>query len=484
MECMTKVENQQKLNAKDDQLFSESFENSTVDQSATHHEQPVNKMDLILLKLGQLSHQHEMDRVKSRASTDLQFREERKASISRENARQQELMEFVQVSTNTQVKLSIDQVSAEYAMTGSMLERKLRQMQASVELIASSTAERFQQLEMHIDKSQQAQVNKPLICCLEECQKTVEEGECPKYGGPMRACTWQHHQLHKARINSGAKKMRKVEEIEQQYDQAWQFEEECKSERMMHEGDEKILPGAGWDEAVYEVENGAGWSEVNEEAPSKFQFKLESVSVARQPLKAPSKGETLEELQLQAALIESKRTAMVNSVQRGNGAQSMKHGGKDEKKEQSKISAAEADEAMNLPPFNQSVYDYYKQQLSQGKLLKRCVRSGKNYLRNVDQQFTGQLTNMVHDRMFMFDDMVMAELLEYSVRVLVDGVEERIQYTSDMLLDDLARHIFVMSDDKAKVEDACRPVYKWEHDAMRTNLSGASQQLEANQHLR
>jgi hypothetical protein len=42
----------------------------------------------------------------------------------------------------------------------------------------------------------------------------------------------------------------------------------------MHKGDEKVLQGASWDEAVHEVENGAGWSEVNEEAPSTFQFKL------------------------------------------------------------------------------------------------------------------------------------------------------------------------------------------------------------------
>jgi hypothetical protein len=97
---------------------------------------------------------------------------------------------------------------------------------------------------MKINKAQQAQAIKPMICCLEECQKQVEEGECPKYGGPMRACTWQHYQLHKARINSGAKEMRKVGEIEQQYEQAWQFEEECKSERVVHGGDEKILPGA------------------------------------------------------------------------------------------------------------------------------------------------------------------------------------------------------------------------------------------------
>jgi hypothetical protein len=332
-----------------------------------------------------------MDKLKAAANTDLQFREERKESIARENARQHEMMEFVKVTTVAQVKLGIDQVSAEYAVTGNMLERKLMQMQTSVEQIAAGTLERFQQLEMQINKAQQAQAIEPMICCLEECQKPVEKGECPKYGGPMRACTWQHYQLHKTRINSGAKEMRKVEEIEQQYEQAWQFEEEHKSERAMLEDDEKILPGAGWDEAVNEVENGAGWSEVQEEAPSVFQFKLKSVSVIRQPLKAPSKGDDLEELQLQAALLESKETVMVNSVQRGNGAQSVKPGGKDEKEEQEKRSAAQADESMNLPPFNQNVYDHYKQQLSQGKLLKRRVRSGKNYLQNVDKQFTGQL---------------------------------------------------------------------------------------------
>ena len=121
MECMTRVEDQNKLKAKDDQLFSESFENSTVDQSVTHYDKSVNKMDLILLKLEQLHNQHTMDMVKAQASTDLQFREERQASISRENARQQELLEFVQESASQQVKLGIDQVSAEYAVTGNVL---------------------------------------------------------------------------------------------------------------------------------------------------------------------------------------------------------------------------------------------------------------------------------------------------------------------------------------------------------------------------
>jgi hypothetical protein len=37
-----------------------------------------------------------------------------------------------------------------------------------------------------------------------------------------------------------------------------------------------------------------------------------------------------------------------------------------------------------------------------------------------------------------------------------------------------------MSDDKARVEGACRPVYQWEIDAMKTNVSGTSQKLEAN----
>jgi hypothetical protein len=229
-------------------------------------------------------------------------------------------------------------------------------MQACVEKIASRSAERFLQLELAI-KSKQAQVNKPLICCLEECKKPVEEGECPKYGGPRRACTWQHYQLHKARVDSGAKKMMRVDELEQRYDHAWQVEEEDKSERIMHEGDEKILPGAGWDEAVNEVENGAGWSEVNEEGPSTFQFKLKTVSVMRQPVKAPSKGDTLEDLPLciQAALIASKETVTVNSVQRSTMTPSMKHADKDEKKEQSEQSAAEADEAMYQPPSVQPI---------------------------------------------------------------------------------------------------------------------------------
>jgi hypothetical protein len=42
------------------------------------------------------------------------------------------MMEFVKVTTVAQVKLGIDQVSAEYAVTGNMLERKLMQM-ATVE---------------------------------------------------------------------------------------------------------------------------------------------------------------------------------------------------------------------------------------------------------------------------------------------------------------------------------------------------------------
>jgi hypothetical protein len=176
-------------------------------------------MDLILLKLGQLSNQYTMDMVKAEANTDLQFREERKASIRRENERHQELLEFVQDSASKQVKMSIDQVSAEYAVTGNILERELKLMQASVDQIASSSAERFLQFEMSI-KSQQAQVNKPLICCLKKCEKPVEEGECPKYGGPMRACTWQHYQLHQARMNSGSKKMLRVDVLEQQYDHA------------------------------------------------------------------------------------------------------------------------------------------------------------------------------------------------------------------------------------------------------------------------
>jgi hypothetical protein len=150
-------------------------------------------------------------------------------------------------------------------------------------------------------------------------------------------------------------------------------------------------------------------------------------------MKAPSKGEDLEELQLQAALLASRETVMVNSVQRSDGAQSAKPGGKDEKEEQERRSEAEADESRNQPPFKQDVYDHYKQQLSEGKLLKRRVRSGKNYLRNVDQQFTGQLTNIVQDRMFLFDDWIIEKMLEINVRVLVDGVEERIQYTVDML---------------------------------------------------
>ena len=98
----------------------------------------------------------------------------------------------------------------------------------------------------------------------------------PKYGGPMRGCTWQHYKLHKARVNSGTKKMLRVDELEQQYDHAWQIEEENKSERVAHEGEKKVLPGAGWDEEIDEVANGAGWSEDYGEAPSTFQFKLES----------------------------------------------------------------------------------------------------------------------------------------------------------------------------------------------------------------
>ena len=435
LECMDEVYDQQEPSAKDDQLFSESFENSMIDQPTTKQDQEAHKLDLILLKLQQLSNQHDMDKLKAAANTDMLFREARKESIARENARQQEMMEFVKVTTEAQVKLSIDQVSAEYAVTGSMLERKLIQMQASVEQIAASTSERFQQLEMQVNQTQPAQAPE--------------------------------------------KEMRKVEEIEQHYEQAWQFEEEQKSDWAMLEDDEKILPDAGWDDAVNEVENGAGWSDLHDETPRTFQFKLEPVSVIRQPMKAPSKGEDLEELQLQAALLASKETVMVNSVQRSDGAQSAEPGGKDEKEEQERRSEAQADESMNQPPFNQDVYDHYKQQLSEGKLLKRRVRSGKNYLRNADQRFTGQLTNIVQDRMFLFDDWIIEKMLEINVRVLVDGVEERIQYTIDMLLDDLARHIFVMSDDKARVEDACRPVYQWEIDAM-TNVSGTSQKLEAN----
>jgi membrane protein insertase Oxa1/YidC/SpoIIIJ len=49
----------------------------------------------------------------------------------------------------------------------------MKQMQASVEQIAAGTVERFQQLEMQINKVQQAQAIKPMICCLEECQKPV-----------------------------------------------------------------------------------------------------------------------------------------------------------------------------------------------------------------------------------------------------------------------------------------------------------------------
>ena len=58
--------------------------------------------------------------------------------------------------------------------------------------------------------------------------------------------------------------------------------------------------------------------------------------------------------------------------------------------------------------------------------------------------------------------MVVEQAVDFNVRVLVDGLEEQAPYTLDMLLDDLARHIFVMSDDRSKVEDAYRPVYKWE----------------------
>jgi hypothetical protein len=87
--------------------------------------------------------------------------------------------------------------------------------------------------------------------------------------------------------------------------------------------------------------------------------------------------------------------------------------------------------------------------------------------------------------MFMFDGMGIEQAMGHNVLLLVGGMEARTPCTSDMLLGDLARHIFVMSDDKAKVEDAYRPIYKWEHGTMRAkqhgnNLPGASQKLEAN----